>query len=569
MTEQNASPYADTQQAEGQPAQNQSSQNQSSQNQGGEPEGASQETPVSQWHRVHPLSPLARFWVTILAFLLIFGRNIIEDVFSGERGVAELIDRMPELIAEMSVFTWVIFIGVLVLMIGGMVWSWWFTRYQVTENAVRVQEGALFRTDKQARLDRVQSIEITQPFYARLIGLAELRFEVAEAGDSTLHLRYLTKGSARDLRERLLGRRDRLRAAEKSTEASAEGSALIADGAAETREVPKDSAAGAEHAASPAPSSTGDPAAQERQARGNSPAVSGSSEAEGRELVRIPVGRAISALALSGLGITVAVVVLAGVGWFLLGTLLDLPSLNIALIPVLLSLVTGVWSRLNQSANFRVTVGSEGLRLRYGLSSTSSKTIPLGRIQAVGISQPLLWRFPGWFQVEINVAAGSGGEHGESTQRLMLPAGTGDELLRILPYVIENPSDAEFDGTRLRSALEGSGDQGDFITVPRQARWLDPLTYQRRGYTWTADSVWIRDGRLTRRLSVVPHARVQSARITAGPLERRLGLADVQLHSLGGPVKTTVPHLSREEARELIRAQAERAAQARRIGTAS
>ena len=40
-------------------------------------------------------------------------------------------------------------------------------------------------------------------------------------------------------------------------------------------------------------------------------------------------------------------------------------------------------------------------------------------------------------------------------------------------------------------------------------------------------------GWLVRRWQVVPHARAQSARITQGPLSRRLGLADIEVHTAG------------------------------------
>ena len=39
--------------------------------------------------------------------------------------------------------------------------------------------------------ERLQSVDIVQPFAARIFGLAELRLEVG-AGDSTIKLRYLT-----------------------------------------------------------------------------------------------------------------------------------------------------------------------------------------------------------------------------------------------------------------------------------------------------------------------------------------------------------------------------------------
>jgi len=42
-----------------------------------------------------------------------------------------------------------------------------------------------------------------------------------------------------------------------------------------------------------------------------------------------------------------------------------------------------------------------------------------------------------------------------------------------------------------------------------------------------------RHGWLVRRWQLVPHARVQSVRVTQGPLSRRLGLADLEFHTAG------------------------------------
>ncbi|MCP3427320.1 PH domain-containing protein, partial [Rothia sp. AR01] len=214
----------------------------------------------------------------------------------------------------------------------------------------------------------------------------------------------------------------------------------------------------------------------------------------------------------------------------------SLPGVSLAVLaPALFGLVTGGWGRLSSTANFRLGLTAEGLKVRYGLTSTRTQTIPLGRIQAVGIEQPLLWRPFGWFKLVIN-SAGIGASGADSTRNVLLPVGTGQELMRVLPYVVERPERGGVDGHQLRSALEGSGADDGFTVSPRSARWVDPLTYRRNGYATTPDLLLVRGGRLRRRLAVVPHAKVQSLRLTAGPLDRRLDLADVQLHSVGGPV---------------------------------
>jgi putative membrane protein len=66
-----------------------------------------------------------------------------------------------------------------------------------------------------------------------------------------------------------------------------------------------------------------------------------------------------------------------------------------------------------------------------------------------------------------------------------------------------------------------------------------------------------RRGLLCRRLSLVPHAKVQSVRLTQGPWERVFGLADVHAdHGANGTVAARLRAV--EEARAVVAAQAER-----------
>ena len=64
------------------------------------------------------------------------------------------------------------------------------------------------------------------------------------------------------------------------------------------------------------------------------------------------------------------------------------------------------------------------------------------------------------------------------------------------------------------------------------------------------DKVFVtRRGRFRRETDVVLHERVQSVRLTQGPLQRRLGLATVHLDTSPGPVHATAAHRPAAEAR--------------------
>jgi hypothetical protein len=71
------------------------------------------------------------------------------------------------------------------------------------------------------------------------------------------------------------------------------------------------------------------------------------------------------------------------------------------------------------------------------------------------------------------------------------------------------------------------------------------------GYAERADDLLVRHGLLIRRLSIVPYARMQFVDVTAGPLERALGIATVTLHTAAAASDATVPGLEGAEATRL------------------
>ena len=72
-----------------------------------------------------------------------------------------------------------------------------------------------------------------------------------------------------------------------------------------------------------------------------------------------------------------------------------------------------------------------------------------------------------------------------------------------------------------------------------------------------------RHGLWSRTMDIVPHERTQSVRLTAGPVQRALGLATMHLDSTRGPVKTRAANRDAVEARAMVDRQVERARVAR------
>ncbi len=451
-----------------------------------------------EWRRVSIISPLVRGWIALAAIAFFFGRDWFEGLFGpGNRpGVPGGIG-IPWAIA--------IVLGVVVLIALGFLVSWYFTRYQVTEEHVRVNSGVLFRQNRQARLDRVQAIDVIQPFLARVFGLAELKFEVADAGESAVRLAFLRLSEAQQLRAVILAR---------------------ASGAAAGPERPD-----------------------------------GVPEAPEREVVALPPGRVIGGILLSATTVflvTGAVVVLT------VTVVFRTPFAAPVLIPMLLGVASSYWSALNSGYNFRAALSPDGIRVRYGLLDTRAQTVPPGRVQAVGIDQPMLWRLKGWYRINANVAGYGAAVSGEGQARAtLLPVGTRDEVFAILALVLPDPG-TDHPLEVFTAGIEGKGASGGFTTTPRRARWLAPLTWRRTGFAVTGTALLFRSGRLRRRLAVVPHERTQSLSLHQGPLGRKLSVMELQLQTTPGPVAPALSHIDEATALDLFSSQARRAAAARR-----
>jgi membrane protein YdbS with pleckstrin-like domain len=71
------------------------------------------------------------------------------------------------------------------------------------------------------------------------------------------------------------------------------------------------------------------------------------------------------------------------------------------------------------------------------------------------------------------------------------------------------------------------------------------------GYAERDDDLMITRGVLQRQLVVVPYGRMQFVDVTAGPLDRRFGLATVQLHTAAAATDAPLPGLVPDEAARL------------------
>lgn len=176
--------------------------------------------------------------------------------------------------------------------------------------------------------------------------------------------------------------------------------------------------------------------------------------------------------------------------------------------------------RVLQDWSFRLAGDAEGrLAVRYGLLETRSQTVPLHRVQSLGATWPLLWRGKGWLQLRLDVAgyAGPPGRDDNRSDRL-LPVGDLAAARLLVSTVLP--------GVDLAAIAVG--------TPPARARWIHPFALRSLGAGLTAEVFVTRWGLLTRELTIVPYARIQSVRVVQGPVQRRLRLATVYADTAGG-----------------------------------
>ncbi len=86
---------------------------------------------------------------------------------------------------------------------------------------------------------------------------------------------------------------------------------------------------------------------------------------------------------------------------------------------------------------------------------------------------------------------------------------------------------------------------GERFLARRVAAW---------GYAERKDDLMVRRGVLIRRQSVIPYGRMQFIDVTAGPLERSLGLATLRMHTAAAASDARIPGLE-QAAAEVLRDQ--------------
>lgn len=320
--------------------------------------------------RTSPITPLLQ-GVPVLPFFVVFAIGPLGSV------VADLGIPLILAAALATVVGYVLAVGALWL-------GWWRRTYWLDDQGdLRVDSGVLQRSARRLQLSRLQSVDVVSPFLARLVGLVEVRVEVAGTGDSRVVLRFISVAEGDRLREMILL---------KSGANASESGAGPHDGDTES------SGAGA------------------------APTV----------LAVVPTGRLLAGLLLR----SVTAALLAASAFFIAITVFTQgpAGLVIALLTGGLPILIVVGEFLTYHG-FTVARAADGLRLTYGLFSTQRRTVPPERVHAIGVVAPLLWRRRNWVRVTLTIA-GLGDEASKTGRDILLPVAPREEALRVIAEVL-------------------------------------------------------------------------------------------------------------------------------------
>jgi putative membrane protein len=372
--------------------------------------------------------------------------------------------------------------GVVLLVLLGFI-SWIVTRWRIEGGDLHIETGVLRRRSTRFPLAQVQAVDIVRPGLARLFQVAELRLRMGGASGATARLAYVREREAEPLRERVLE--------------------LARGGSSDTAE-------------------------QDERPRSERPAE--------RVLTTVPSPLLAAAILVSDVGFFAEVVLVGIVVTYIISSTAATAILGAGFVWIISSF-TVVWRRFNQEYRLTVAESADGLHVRGGLIALTAETIRPGRVQAVRLVEPLIWRLLGWCRLEVDLAgrqqSKGEGEAQRGRMHTVLPVGSralAEELLDVL--VPDRPR--------------------ELAPAPRRARWKSPLRYPKLGWARTETCVAARSGRLRRVTSWVPLQKVQSFRRVQGPVQRRLSLASIHVDTAGRSVHATLRDRDIEEAERAL-----------------
>lgn len=450
------------------------------------------------WYRLHPLTPVLQGGVVVLG-VLGFGLaalwetvivRVILAVLGEDEGVG------PETDFFLAFLNSVITFGVLILVAAALgavtLWLQWRVHLvRMDDDVIEVKKGVIFRSSRRTRRDRVNTVGVRRPLLPRMLGLAKLDIQAA-GSESNIVLAYLPHAIAQAVRQEIL------------------------------EPVSGDATVGA-----------GEP----------SPV---------RLEVEVPLFRYLASLVVS---LETVVLVTALAVTVVIATRSEELVFWLGVVVSLFVFVIYLADRFFRVGSFVIDTVEGDIRVSLGLLSTSVETIPPERIHALQISQPWPWRFFGWWRIDANLASSPGSQVSKAPAHTMIvPVATTPEMLRVVALALPALTTGESSSV-ITDALEMSHEEwvahhpelSHALGSPRRARYRIPVSASVNGVALQDGTLLLRTGQWIKKLSLIPLARVQSLAVGVGPWHEVLDLTLFRVHSVSGPVATTVPAMDSQQ----------------------
>lgn len=436
------------------------------------------------------------------------------------------IERLPQLVLGLPAAAY--FIGdsgiVIALLLAGvglaasMLFAFIYWRrftYWVGDEQLVIESGILNRNRRTIPFDRIQDISLEQKLLARIFGVSIVRIETGSSGGDEGELNCVSGAEADRLRDRIRAYRA--------------GNVVVKN------------------------------AVEERAADDDTPLYVMSFA---RLIIAGLFNFSLVFLAILGgigqyMGSYVPANYLDPSQWIggdqdtVIGLISALSVVSFGIFLLIIGVISGLLRTVAQDFGFRLTRTETGLRRQRGLFTRTDVVIPLRRVQAGILSTGIIKRIFGWNALAVQ-SLGSDGDAG--THHEIAPLAKRDELVPVLDELSLPPPPPAEDFTRVSTKMiwRSWAQSGIALALaliigsvfgeawPWLLLLLVPvllvipvLRYRAHGYYFAGEILFVRRGFWRPRVTILPLAKVQSATLVRGPVQRGFHVATLAIGTAG------------------------------------
>ena len=427
-------------------------------------------------------------------------------------------------------------IAIFVLGVAGTILYWTRFQYRVGQHEIRIDSGVLSRRHRSIPFDRIQDVDITQGPIARLLGLAEVKFETGagegrRSEEGVLHA--IALGRAEEIRALVRGSRSTTAAPVAAVQEQAPIYAMSLDRVLLAGVFNFSLALFAGLLGL-------------TQTIGQPLGIDPFREEFWRELfaASAPLEAFVLTHRIAGIAAGVVLLVLAG-------------------------LLTGIVRTTLKDYGFRLDRAAMGLRRRRGLLTKTDVTLPIKRAQAAIVASGPVREAFGWYEFLIQSLAQEEKSRGNHE---LAPLARPAEVDAILEEMGWRPASGRFAWMHVSPAYVWAfalGLSPLLLVVMVEALVLWPvavgfclillalvgvraLAWRRIAYAVDCDRLLMRSGWWRRRLVLLPKARIQSIDYRESFVTRWFGIGTLQFGVAGGRAQThIIPAIPSGAARQL------------------